>query len=68
MQTVDYKKITQESYQSTAQEFARNVDDLAPTGSIEKFIKLLPPKARVIDIGCGTGRMQNYLPTWAQLF
>lgn len=56
MQTVDYKKITKESYQATAQEFARNVDELAPTGSIEKFIKLLPPKAKIIDIGCGSGR------------
>ncbi|KTC66332.1 S-adenosyl-L-methionine-dependent methyltransferases (plasmid) [Legionella adelaidensis] len=56
MQTADYKKITKESYQATAQEFARNVDDLVPTGSIEKFIKLLPPKAKIIDIGCGSGR------------
>jgi SAM-dependent methyltransferase len=56
MQTANYKKITKESYQSTAEEFARNVDDLAPTGSIEKFIKLLPPKAKIIDIGCGSGR------------
>lgn len=56
MQTADHKKITQESYQATAQEFARNVDELAPTGSIEQFIKLLPSKAKMIDIGCGSGR------------
>lgn len=56
MHTADYKKITQESYQATAHEFARNVGELAPTGSIEKFIKLLPAKAKIIDIGCGSGR------------
>ena len=50
------KEITKESYQSTAQEFARNVADLAPMGSIDQFKKLLPPKAKVIDIGCGSGR------------
>ncbi|MFT4059089.1 MAG: class I SAM-dependent methyltransferase [Legionella sp.] len=56
MQTADYKKINKESYQVTAQEFAFNVNTLAPTGSIEKFIKLLPPNAKIIDIGCGSGR------------
>ena len=56
MHTANYKNITQESYQATAQEFAHNVSDLAPMGSIEKFITLLPPKAKIIDIGCGSGR------------
>src|SRR5689334_15154974 len=56
MQTVDYKKVNKESYEITAQEFALKVKDLAPTHSIERFIKLLPPKAKIIDIGCGSGR------------
>lgn len=56
MQAANYKKINKESYQVTAQEFARNVNALAPTGSIEKFIKLLPSNAKIIDIGCGSGR------------
>ncbi|TAL64016.1 MAG: class I SAM-dependent methyltransferase [Legionella sp.] len=56
MQSADFKKITQESYQATAQEFARNVNELAPTGSIEKFINLLPAKAKILDLGCGSGR------------
>lgn len=50
------KEITKESYQLTAQAFAHNVADLAPIGSIEKFFGLLPPKAKIIDLGCGSGR------------
>lgn len=50
------KEITQESYQATAKEYAENVANLAPVESIEKLIKLLPPKAKIIDIGCGSGR------------
>lgn len=53
---MSYKAITQKSYQNTAGEFARNVVDLAPIESIGKFIHLLPPKAKIIDIGCGSGR------------
>lgn len=51
-----YKSITKESYQATAEEFSHKVADLAPMGSIERFSKLLPPKANIIDIGCGSGR------------
>ncbi len=54
--TMPNKEITKESYQATAQQFAHNVANLAPIGSIEKFIKLLTPKAKIIDLGCGSGR------------
>lgn len=47
---------TKESYQATAREFADNVAELAPLASIEKFAKFLPPSAKIIDIGCGSGR------------
>jgi SAM-dependent methyltransferase len=53
---MSYKTATQKSYQSTANEFAANVADLAPVESIEKFIKLMPRHAKMIDIGCGSGR------------
>lgn len=53
---MSYKAITKESYDATAEQFTCNVADLAPVESIQKFIDLLPPKARIIDIGCGSGR------------
>lgn len=50
------KEITKASYQATAQQFARNVADLAPLESIKQFIKLLPQNAKIIDLGAGSGR------------
>lgn len=50
------KAITKDSYEATADQFAHNVADLAPIESIQRFIKLLPSKAQIIDIGCGSGR------------
>lgn len=54
--TKSYKSITEASYQATAQEFAHNVADLAPMHSIDRFVELLPENAKIIDIGCGSGR------------
>src|SRR5688572_14703882 len=54
--TMQNKEMTKQSYQATAQQFAQNVANLAPIESIEKFIKLLPPTAKIIDLGCGSGR------------
>lgn len=51
-----HKEITKESYQSTAEDFASNVQNLAPIESIEKFAELLPPNSNILDIGCGSGR------------
>lgn len=53
---MSYKAVTKASYEATAEEFARNVADLAPMESIQRFVNLLPTKARIIDIGCGSGR------------
>lgn len=53
---MSYLEVTKESYEATAEEFAENVKDLAPVESIKKLIALLPPKACIIDIGCGSGR------------
>lgn len=53
---MSYKAITKESYEATAEKFAGNVAELAPLASIEKFIRLLPDEAKIIDIGCGSGR------------
>lgn len=53
---MSYKTITKASYQATADAFASKVADLAPLKSIEKFMALLPPKSKIIDVGCGSGR------------
>jgi SAM-dependent methyltransferase len=53
---MSYKTITKASYQATAEDFTRNVADLAPMESIKKFVSLLPAGAKIIDIGCGSGR------------
>lgn len=50
------KLITKESYEATAEEFAHNVADLAPMESIQKFVSFLSAKAKIIDVGCGSGR------------
>lgn len=51
-----YKETTKASYEATAKAFTANVSMLAPVESIEKFISLLKPNAKIIDIGCGSGR------------
>lgn len=53
---MSYKEITKASYQATAKEFADKVTELAPLHSIERFIQLISPKAKILDIGCGSGR------------
>lgn len=53
---MSYQFITKESYELTAEEFAQNVAPLAPRASIERFSQLLPKKAKIVDIGCGSGR------------
>lgn len=50
------KEITRQSYQSTAQEFADNVADLAPLESINKFMSFLPPQPKILELGSGSGR------------
>lgn len=51
-----HKNTTRESYQATAEQFANNVADLAPMESIQKFVDRLPSPAKILDIGCGSGR------------
>ena len=51
-----YKTTTIESYGATADQYTKNVADLAPLQSIDRFAKFLPFQARILDIGCGSGR------------
>lgn len=52
----EYKEITKNSYERTAQDFADKVSALAPKESIERFTNNLPPNPKILDIGCGSGR------------
>lgn len=47
---------TWKSYESSACDYARNVDGLHPYKEAEKFLSLIPPGGSIIDIGCGSGR------------
>ncbi len=44
-------------YRRHAETWARDRDDqLIETSWLERFLKLLPPDAAMLDIGCGSGR------------
>lgn len=47
---------TWKSYESSACDYARNVDGLHPHKEAERFLSLIPPGGSIIDIGCGSGR------------
>ena len=47
---------TLNSYDSTAEEYSRRTADMHPKEEAEKFLKLLPPNPKIVDLGCGSGR------------
>src|SRR4029077_5220623 len=47
---------TKASYEATAEEYTHNVQDLAPLESIGKMKKHLSQHAKLLDLGCGSGR------------
>lgn len=51
-----HKSLNLNSYESCAKEYAVNTELLYPHTSAQKFMKMLPQDAQVIDIGCGPGR------------
>lgn len=51
-----HKSLTLNSYESCAKEYAVNTESLHPHTFAQKFMKMLPQSAQVIDIGCGPGR------------
>ena len=49
-------EITIEAYNKTALQYAQNVANLQKTAYLTQFVSLLPAKARILDMGCGSGR------------
>jgi 8-oxo-dGTP pyrophosphatase MutT (NUDIX family) len=47
---------TRKSYESSAFDYARNVEGLHPHKEAERFLSLIPSGKTIIDIGCGSGR------------
>lgn len=52
---------TQKLYNQFASEFAAKFEKIPETGQLDEFITLLPKRARVLDLGCGSGRDAAYL-------
>lgn len=59
----DHVKKTIAVYDAMAQKYAKKLDDFAPLPEQERFISLLPPRARILDVGCGPGRDADYFAT-----
>lgn len=56
LQKLNSKFSTQKSYDKTAEEYAKKVADMHPEPDANRFLKMLPEHAKIIDIGCGPGR------------
>ena len=56
MTTKDYLAATIATYDRTVEQYIQSTANLVLYEEIEKFTKLLPPKARMLDAGCAWGR------------
>lgn len=54
--SMSHSRTTQESYDLTAERYAHNVEGLLSFAEMKTFIGLLQKGARVLDLGCGSGR------------
>jgi SAM-dependent methyltransferase len=54
--TADYMRITQAFYDTHAQEYVANTRGMTDVSWLEYFTGLLPPAAKVLDLGCAGGR------------
>jgi len=50
----DYIKKTIDTYNRTANKYAKNVKDICPINELEKFVKYVV-RGNILDIGCGSG-------------
>jgi 8-oxo-dGTP diphosphatase len=53
---VNHSLLNRNSYEISAEEYATNVANLHPKAQGEKFRKMLPDQATILDVGCGSGR------------
>lgn len=56
MTTDDYLAPTIATYDRTVEQYVQSTAKLVLYEEIEKFAKLMPPKARILDAGCAWGR------------
>lgn len=67
MKSLNYKFITRSTYNNIAPDYAKrdksNLTEERPEvqRDLQKFISLLPKKANVLDLGCGSGRDSRFL-------
>ena len=54
------KNITLEYYSKKAEEFANDTQDVKFTELQDEFLKHLNPNAKILDLGCGSGRDSKY--------
>lgn len=54
------KNITLEYYSKKAQEFTNDTQNVVFTELQDKFLKYLEPNAKILDLGCGSGRDSKY--------
>ena len=54
------KNITLKYYSKKAEEFANDTQDVKFTELQEEFLKHLNPDAKILDLGCGSGRDSKY--------
>ncbi len=53
---IDYKEATKKSYDQTAQAYHDNTLKLLPEVKARTFLSHIPDNARILDLGCGSGR------------
>lgn len=56
----NFKEKTLDYYNQHANEFVENTFHAQISQSLERFIHLLPKKAHILDVGCGSGRDSLY--------
>lgn len=52
----DYREITRQSYDQTANEYKENTLKLQPEVKAKAFLTHLAPNSTILDLGCGPGR------------